>query len=299
MVLVPEIGALGLALFCLALALAAAVVVKAIIDFSGGLPVIGSAIKAVLNPLAHALSWAAGQLESGVDAILGATFHTLAKVLEWTFDYYKSQAALLLQLAHLVGGQLSHSSGLAARVLRLEKVWHGIESGVKTLNREYHGIDRRVNKLERELAKGIGHDLRITVAGLESEVNTLEKHVVPGLRQGIKTAEGEVTQLENFIKAIPGTRYLEWAAGIVAAGLATFGNGWLSCKENPFSSSRNPCGLWADFARFLPLLGLLAIGFDFPEFVQAAETVAQGIGGAVGAIEGTFALELPPLPPPA
>lgn len=280
MVLVPELGALVLALFCLALAVAATIIVKALIDSMGGVPVIGKVIAAILNPVVHALSWAAGQLEHGVDAILGATFSTLSKVLEWTFDLYKEQAAALLQIAHLVGGQLYHLTGLNSLVHRLEKVWHGIEHGIKTLTREYHGIDRRVHKLERELARGIGHDLRIQVAGLEKEVGHLEHKVIPAIESGVTAGEQDVSQLAKYI-ADNFVSNAELATEATAAAiLAVAGLSWLRCNSNPFNNNKNACGLWGTLANLLALAVLdLAALASLYELIGKAQKVTPTVAG--------------------
>ena len=281
MVLVPELGALGLALFCLALALAATIIVEALKNYMGGVPIIGKVIGSILNPVIHALSWAAGQLETGVDAILGATFHTLAKVLEWTFDYYKSQASLLLQLAHLVGNHIPVLSGIQAEQRVLQKEYKGIEHGIKTLNREYHGIEGQIGLLQGQIyglnEKGLRKHLRV----LDREIAGIDTKIKDVVLPGINTAEGEVTQLGNFIKAIPGTRYLDWVAGLVAAAVGIEIVNLLKCTFLRNLWNKRGCGLWNG------LEGLLALFIDTLILVDLCAILPEAVK-FFGVVEGAL-----------
>lgn len=239
-----ELGVLALVLWVLATALAIALVMNKVGDVFKGIPVVGGAIAGAVKSVAQAITAAAGALENGVDRLIGASWHLLSRFADVLWNQIASQAHLLAQIAELLGGQLAHVTGLSSLVHRLERAFHGIEHGIKTLTREWHGIDRRVSKIEHEIARGIGHDLRITVAGLKTEVTDLEKNVIPGLRQGIKVAEGEVTTLENFIDAIPGTKYLDWAAGVVAAGLGLSLFNLFKCPTFLNKTLGRGCGLW-------------------------------------------------------
>lgn len=298
MVLVPELGALAIALLCLGLALIATLIVKSLISSMGGVPLIGRVIGAVLSPVAHALQWAAGQAEHGVDLILGATLHTLSKVLEWTFDYYKAQASALLQMAHIIGGQLYNVSGLRSVVTRLEKAWHGIEHGVRDLHREVTKLEHKVNVIDHEISKGIGDDVLPRLRHLEREIGHVENKVIPGIRSAADAAEADVSELAKYIADNFVTDAELVTEATVAALLTAGGLSWLRCNSNPFNGNKQACGLWSILERVLGLAAFLTVAFDFREFVAASQTVAEFIGGAVGEFEGAFPLSLEPLPPP-
>jgi hypothetical protein len=212
----------------------------------------------------------------------------------------------------MVGGQIYSVSGLRALVHRLEKAYVGIEHGIKTLTREFHGIEHRVKVLEHDIAKGIGNDIRAQVRGLEREVHGIEKGVIPELRQGIKTAEGEVTQLENFIKAIPGTKYLTWATAIVVAGLGSALFNFFKCPTFLNKTLGRQCGFWNGledlFGLFIDTLLLANVCEILPFLETAVSDVADpivialtdvGAGLCSGGIGAAAALNVPALSLPA
>ena len=285
-------------ILALALAYLSLKIVQALFGPLTGLPAVGSLIAKAEHAIAQSVADACGLVFGPVDKLIGNSLHGLAELVSRLANVIRTHAQVLADTAALVLGLSLAFNAVKSLAHDLEKRWHGIEAGVKSLTREFRGIEHRVKALERELTKGIGHDLRISVAGLEHEVFKVERPAIRSLRHAEADAQSAIENLYDWLRGKADIVGLGTLAGVIAAAIAAVGNGWLGCKENPFSSSDNPCGLWANLARFLPFLGLLAIGFDFPEFVQAAETVAQGIGDAVGKIEGTFALELEPLPPP-
>lgn len=280
MVLVPELGALAIALLCLGLALIATLIVKSLISSMGGVPLIGRVIGGILSPVAHALSWAAGQAEQGVDSILGATLHTLAKVLEWSIDWVKAQAALGVTLASLVESLYHRTGGITGLVHFLERTWHGIEHGVRDLTRKFHGIEHRVTKIEHTVTTGIGHDLRIEVAGLKQEVTRLDNKVIPSIRSAANTAEADVSELAKYIADNFVTDAELATAATAAAILAAAGLSWLRCNSNPFMNNRNACGLWGDLANLLALVVIEAAALaSIYELIKVAQKVTPTITG--------------------
>lgn len=273
MVLIIPLGILALAIFALAMAQSGQKLTESLQQIASGIPVIGGGLSAMLRQLEHALAWAAGQLYQGLDAMLGAVFGAVAKMLEWTFQSYKGMAVALLHTAQWGAAKLDGVDALRARTATLEREYHGLEHGVKTLNREYHGIDRELRKIERELGKGIGNDVRVQIKALEREVTGIEKRVIPNLRTGIQTAEGETTQLQNFIKAIPGTRYLDWAAGIVTAAVGLEIFNLFKCPSLLNSAKNRGCGLWNGLEDILSLFFDAGILIDLCKIIPTAVTL--------------------------
>jgi hypothetical protein len=264
-------------LWCVAAALAIALIMKYVANLFRPIYGVGGIIAGVLDSAAQAITSACGKLVSKSEQLLGAGLHALARYLDTFWHQWVSVHSILLQLAEHIGQLIYSHSGLRALVHRLEKVWHGVEHGVKDLTRKWHGIDRRVHKIERELANGIGNDVRSQVKALEREVTGIEQGVIPDLRAGIKTAEGEVTALENFIKAIPGTKYLTWAAGIVAAALGLEILNLLRCPSAKTVANKRGCGLWNDLDA---LLGIAFIGLEIAsleELIKVAQVVTEDV----------------------
>jgi hypothetical protein len=306
------IGVLVLVLWVLATALAIAVVMGYISGALSGLPFPLDKLAGPVKALAQVITSACGKLETGIDHLIGAAWHQLARYMDSLWHQIEAQASLMAQFGEMVGGQIYSVSGLRALVHRLEKAYVGIEHGIKTLTREFHGIEHRVKVLEHDIAKGIGNDIRAQVRGLEREVHGIEKGVIPELRQGIKTAEGEVTQLENFIKAIPGTKYLTWATAIVAAGLGSALFNFFKCPTFLNKTLGRQCGFWNGledlFGLFIDTLLLANVCEILPFLETAVSDVADpivialtdvGAGLCSGGIGAAPALNVPALSLPA
>jgi hypothetical protein len=114
----------------------------------------------------------------------------------------------------------------------------------------------------------------------------------------VRSLEDGAIDTFRWIRTHPLTATTGVFAGAVAVALGRLGLGGLRCNNFKNLLKHYGCGLGTLLGRLLPLAIFLGTAFDFPEFVRTAEVVANGIGEAVGKIEGTFALELPPLPPP-
>ena len=294
-VLVPLVAldVLVLVLWTIAAALAIALIMREIGNIMAAIPVVGGYLARAVGSIANAVSTAVGFIEKGIDHLIGAAWHLLARYMDTLWHQIETQSGILAQFGQIVGNELYKVTGLRSLVHRLEQAWHGIEHGVKTLTREFNGIEHRVKTLERQLVKGIGHDLRIQVAGLENELTHIERRVIPGLRHGIKTAEGEVTQLEQFIKALPGVRYFDWAAGIVTAAIGAEIFNLFKCS-NLLNSARNRgCGLWNGLEDLLGLfIDVLALS-SLCEYLNFLIPIASDI--AVPAVqELTTAIDLLP-----
>lgn len=271
------------ALWCIALALAIAIVLDHLSAILAGLPWAGSFLSSQVGKMASAISRAAGNLEGGIDSAIGGAWHALANYLHKALDQFVAHSALIVKLAELVGSGIYAVSGLRGIVRAISHVAHAAYSGVKTLEREYHGIEHRVRTIEREIGAGIGNDVRAEVAGLEKAFTGLEKATIPKLRERTKTAEGKVTQLENFIGAIPGTRYLDWAAGIVAAGLGASLFNLFKCPTFLGKTLGRGCGLWNALE---DVLGLLADAIIFTDLCQIPVWVNEIFGPIEGFVVG-------------
>lgn len=262
---------LVLVLWAIAIALAIALIMRKVGDVFRHVPVVGGAIAGAVESVAQAISNAAGSLEHGVDKLAGAAWHQLARYMDHLWNHLVWSSGVLLQSAeHLLGLTHAHAA-LKATVHAGRGSISAVRSRVKTLEREYTHLRNREKALEDQVAKGIGNDIRIHVKALERKVTGIESRAIPGLRAGIKTAEGEVADLRNFIKAIPGTRYLEWAAGIVGAVLSIEILNLLRCPQAKNVSNQRGCSMWSALDDLLGLVALGIVAADFEELVHEAQ----------------------------
>lgn len=285
-----EILFLALVFFTIALAFSAKKIVQALlgplISVLHSIPVIGGALASPIEATYQAVDYACGVVVSKCEALVGASFHVLAKLMDWAWRLTVEQASVLLHLARLIGDHVYTITGLRAAVHRLERVWHGIEHGVKTLTKEYHGIDRRLHKLEHELAAGIGNDVRLEVGKLDRELHRVTTKVIPRVEGEARAAEQEVTALGQYVKDHYLTNTAADIEAAVAIGLAALGLGGLRCNSNPWKNNPNACGLWGDLADLLGLALALGVALDFETFVHDAQAATEATVGAVEAFVG-------------
>lgn len=266
-----EIGALALALACLAIALLIVAIMRKVGDLVRGIWLIGGTIAAGVDAVAQGITWVLGKAIGGVEAAIGASWHLLAQLWDELWGVIVKAATGWADLAELVAKLVYAHTGLRSLVHAIEHAWHGIEHGVRTLEKEYRGIEARVRELANELTNGIGHDLRIGLQKVEKTVNGIVSGTIPAIQRTIDGVSGELTQLEQFIKALPGVNYLDWAAGIVAAAVGIDILNVLRCPSFLRSARNRGCGLWNGLE---DLLGLL---FDALIFADLCDVLAEAV----------------------
>lgn len=282
--LLPDLFVLVVGLVAFALALICYELIKALINAMGGVPIIGRAIGAILSPVARALSWAAGQIEHGVDAAIGWSLHKTAELTEWFWRQFVSQSVAILHLAEIAGNQLYGLTGLRGLVHGVIRTVHGIEAGIKTIERQWHGIEHRVKALEGDVAHGIGADVLPRLRTLEREVTTAETKTIPAIRGIANTAENDVTQLRDWItKNVPLAGTVTFV-GVVAWALSQLGLGGLRCDSLIGKNgllTRRTCGLWNGLEDLLGLFVDALILTDLCAILPEAVTFFGYVEGAL------------------
>lgn len=286
-------------ILALALAYLSLKIVQALFGPLGGLPGVGGAIVSLEQSISRSVAHACGTIVQPVDIAVGKSLAGLAGLINRFSAVLRIHGRLIADIASFVPPFAIDLAALRALVHATVHANTGTAAQVKTLERELHGIEHQVKQLERDVSKGIGEDVLPKLRTLDREIAHIDNAELPAIRSNVGTADTAIGNLFDWIRGKADIIGAGTFVGAVTAALALVGNGWLGCKENPFSKSKTPCSLWGDLARFMPLLGLLVIAFDFEEFTDAAELLAQGIGDSVASIEGTFVASLPPLPPPA
>jgi len=274
-IVVPLVGLdlLVVVLWAIATALAIALVMDKLSGILAGVPWIGGKLSDAAASMAKAVTNAAGTLEHGVDSIIGGAWHQLARYLDKLLNQFEAHSAVILHLAKIVGHLAYSHSGLSAAVKAASRVAHAALHLGHTLQREYHGIEHRVKTLEQKVGAGIGHDLRTEVKALEQELHGIEKQVIPGLRQGIDTAEGELSDLERWLGVKAGLKFSDWATALVASALAALGLGGLRCSTLGNLLGKRGCGLWQGLDDLLSLLFDAAIFVDLCALLPELETL--------------------------
>lgn len=281
-----EIGVLLVALLAIAVAQQINNIMRAVGDLVRNVWLVGGAIADGVDAVARGIAYVLGKAEAGVDAAIGASWHLLARYMDRLWHQIESVALGYLHLAELLAKLVYAHSGLRALVHRIEAAVHGIEHGVKTLERTYHGIEHRLGRLERDITRGIGHDLRIGLRDLRDEVRGIDHTVTTTLPRALDYAEGQIASLKDFIKAIPGTNYLDWAGGIVAAGLAAIGMDWIICRSRTGVNGKTGCNIWNDLEQLLGVAIVAGLALDLPKLIEEAQTVTPTIIDGIESLAG-------------
>ena len=247
------IDVLLVVLWTIACVLAIVLIMNKLASVIAGIPGVGGWAANGVKSMAQAITNACGHLMSGIEGMVGAGLHLFADYLHGMLSQFVAHAALIAHLAELVGKQIYSVTGLRALVHRLEKVWHGIEAGVRTLTREWHGIERRVKAIERSIAKGIGHDLRITVKALDRELHTVVEPEIRAIERADATAAAAIDNLYEWAKGKASLLGIGTFAYAISVALGIEAWNLLRCSVfKNFWNSRG-CGLWSGLEDLLGL----------------------------------------------
>ena len=269
----PLLAPLVVALLCLGLAALLVVLTEAAIAVLKNAPAIGPWLVGKAEAIEQAISHALGVAFSGIDHLIGTSIHLLARYIDKAIGELRSHAhlvaevaATLVPLAHAIRavGNLAHS---------LTKVWTGIEHGVRDLTRRWHGIERRVKAIERELARGIGHDLRVEVAGLRREVFKVEKPALEALREAEATAQAAIDDLYEWAKGKASLIGVGTFATAIATAIGLEAWNLLRCSLFRGLWSKRGCGLWQGLDDLLGLLVDAVLLVDFCALLPELETL--------------------------
>jgi phage-related protein len=254
-----ELGILALVLWVVATALAIALIMDKLSAVLDGVPWIGGKLSGAVKSMAQIITNAAGTLESGIDKLIGASWHLLARYMDKLWHHIESQAAITARVAEHVGNLIYNHSGLSALVHRLAKAYHGIEHGIKTLTREYHGIERRVHALEKRIGKGIGHDLRAHLKALERRLGKVETQVIPAVESAETALANDISALGEYVRSNFVSVATDAVTAAVVVALGALGLGGLRCNSLLNSLKNRGCGLWNGLEDLLGLFVDVAI----------------------------------------
>ena len=260
----------------------------------GSTGVIGSLVQAARSVVSR---MAASQLKH-----FAAYLNGMASLWKQTFAAQRAQAqatsavAAELDRAIPIEAHKAAAPALARAKVADRHATHGLALGRSNA--------KALSKFRAQTHARLAHDahaidvtLPRDIAGVRRREEALSRDQAK-LRERTTSLENGAVDVFKWIMAHPLTAVTGVFAGAVAVALGRLGLGGLRCNNFRGLLNRYGCGFGTLLARLLPLAALLTVAFDFQDFVKASEFVAQGIGDAVGKIEGSFPLALEPLPPP-
>jgi hypothetical protein len=281
MIALPFVGidVLLIVLWTIAAALAIALIMDKLSAILAGVPWVGGKLSDAVKSMAQVITNACAKLMSGAESVVGGGLHWIARHIDTWLNQLVAQATVIAHLAELVGNEIYSVSGLRSLVHDLTRAWHGIEAGVRTLTKEFHGIEARVKALERSIAKGIGHDLRIEIRALRKEYKTLDRAVTQTIPRELAAAEGELTELQQWLGVKVGTTYKAWSIALATTLLGAVGLGGLRCPSFGRLLNKWGCGL----GQLLDdLLGLAIAGLALEAVCDFLPLMESAFGAIIG-----------------
>lgn len=270
---------LVLVLWCIAVALAIALVLDHLSSILAGVPWIGGKLSDAVKAMASAISNAASAIEGGADHLIGAAWHALSRYVDKLFEQFVAHSRVLVHLARVVGELVYSHSGLKSFVKSVAVAAHDALKLADKLQKEYHGIEHRVRTIEREIAAGIGSDVLPRIKTLEREVANVEGKVIPAVEGAEKALANDITALGEWVRANFVSTATDAISAAVAVALAALGLGGLRCSNFTGLLSKWGCGL----GRLLDdLLGLMIAGLALEAICDFLPLVEAVFGAIVG-----------------
>lgn len=240
----------------------------------------------VAADLGRAEAYARGQVSAAATA-LEAYAATAALDAEHAAERYADQAVSKLQTAEdaaLNGAVTAFDAGLKAA----EDATAALAAKVET------ELAAAATTAEREAAAAGQAALTASTAALAATDATFTA-ALNGVKSIAVTAEDDITAVVGKI-GIPGVAALIASIPLLGTLVNTLAQETGLENQSCRSKVKGICGTDpAAWANLLAGAGFLAIALDFQEFVDAAETVAEGIGAAIGELERPFLGTAPPL----
>lgn len=266
---------LALALLAIAVALAIVYIMRSLGSVLAGAPVVGGWLARAVNSMAQVITNAVGHLESGIDRLIGAAWHQLARYTDELWHAVENQSLALLHLAKISGTHVVGVTAFRSAIHALRTAITNTGARVGHIARDVTHLRARVKTLENDLTKGIGEDVLPRLRSLDRELHKALTKTIPGIRTIANEAEAEVTALDQYIaQHIPAAGTKEFAEA-VAVALAALGLSGLSCESNPFRNNRNACGLWNDLSALLGLAALIYGALNFDDLVHQMQELEE------------------------
>lgn len=285
-----ELAPLLVALVCLLIAAVLVVIVTAAIRFVasivGKVPFLGDILVSHLDGLNQALWHALGVAFKGADSALGWMLHSDARLLDWTWKELRSHAAAILAIADPLGAALAVLHGIRALVHSLTHLAHGITKAVKTLEREYHGIEHRVKTLEHDIAKGIGHDLRLEIKALKRRVHAVDEPLIRAAQDAADAARAEADNLYDWAKGKASLIGVGTFAYAVGAVLAAVGLDWIACNKRNSVNGKRGCNLWDDIEGLLGLATAALVATELETLAKEMQALERPVTTVIADLTG-------------
>jgi hypothetical protein len=239
----------------------------------GWIPYLGKVLSRSLLDVEHKITSIMGRAAVALEARIGASWHSMARLVDHVGRELASHAHQILMLAQLLPG--------ASAITDLLRLIHFLQARAGALDRALHGIGHDVIGRIHTVERGIGADVLPRIKGLEREVHGVINREIPGLRARERTAEREITNLWKWTRAHTLEAGTIAFAGAVALALAKLGMTWLRCNSLSRIGKRLGCGGFAAIEDVLFGVVTAVAAIDICDVADAAGSVAHAIRPAL------------------
>ena len=248
-IVAPLIDLLPLIMFAVALALCvlSLYVAKAFFGTVGGIaakiPVIGGWLDGKVEEVAHKITSVLGHAATVLEARVGASWHSFARLVDWMGREIARHAALLERIAHdLVTANFVDLVRLEVQGAR--KLIHYIDKQVVGIG---HDVIGRIRNVER----GIGADVLPRIRSLDRRLTRDLVKERARARAAERQAERAISNLWEWTRTHPWTIVTDAFVGAVAIALTRLGLSWIRCPSLGRLGKRFGCAPWQLLEEFL------------------------------------------------
>ena len=273
--LLPLIMFVGGLIFCLLCLYIAKGLFGAAGSAVGWIPGVGGWLKGKVEDVAHKITSELGKVVTNLEARIGASWHALARHVDWLGREIARHADLLLRIAHdLVTANI-------VDLIRLEV--QGAKRLLHAFHKQFVGIGHDITIRVKNVERGIGADVLPRIRSLDRRLSREITREKARARTAEHALEREVTALGKWVRSHPWTVVTDAFIAAVAVALARLGLSWARC--NPFQQNAKAlCSShpdwWADLlAGAIAIIGSVSV-VEFTRDAQAVETEALDALGA-------------------
>lgn len=268
-----------LIMFAVALALCvlSLYVAKAFFGAAGGavgwIPGVGGWLKGKIEDVAHHITSELGHAATVLEARVGASWHSFARLVDWMGREIARHAALIERIANdLVTGNVFD-------LVRLEV--QGARRLIHYVEKQVVGIGHDVIGRLRTIEKGIGADVLPRIRSLDRRLTREITREGARARAAEHALDREVTALGKWIRSHPWTIVTDAFVGAVAVALTRLGLDWIRCDSAKAVARKRGCNMWNDLDGLLTAALAVAATMSLVELAKAEQEVVGDLSTVV------------------
>ena len=273
----PQLDILVAGVLALGFCLLVVVVTKAFFGVTGTLlgklPVIGGWIDSTAHSIEQRITHTFGGYIVAIEGIIGAAWHSTARLFDHLGREIASHANLLALIADLLSGKVG--------VHDFVTFWHDLQRLIHGASRQVQATIHRVEALAHRLEHGIGADVLPRIRSLDRRLDHVIDHDIAGLRSRARVLEREYEHLNKWIRSHPWTVVTGAFVGAVAVALSRLGLDWIRCPTAKNVFNKRGCNMWSDLDGLLTAALAVAATMSLVDLAKAEQEVVGDISTVV------------------